>query len=98
MAKKDLRKVEHWFTRTMFNPNTEVKMILAQEQAILKGQIQFEQIATFVREASADGRPIHEVELGLWKQLLCLGHAMLEGFLAGAGSGDLGPALEHEGR
>jgi ABC-type branched-subunit amino acid transport system substrate-binding protein len=63
MAKKDLRKVEHCFTRTMFNPNTEVKMILAQEQAILKGQIQFEQIATFVRQASADGQPIHEVEL-----------------------------------
>jgi hypothetical protein len=82
----------------MFNPNTEVKMILAQEQAILKGQTQFEQIATFVRQASADGQPIHEVELSLWRQLLGLGHAMLEGFLAGAGSGDLGPALEHEGR
>jgi hypothetical protein len=82
----------------MFNPNTEVKMILAQEQAILKGQTQFEQIAAFVRQANAEGQPIHEVEIGLWKQLLCLGHAMLEGFIAGAGSGDLGPALEHEGR
>jgi hypothetical protein len=98
IAKKDLRKVEHWFTRTMFNPNTEVKMILAQEQAILKGKTQFEHIAAFVRQASAAGQPIHEVELGLWKQLLLLGHAMLEGFIAGAGSGDLGPALEHEGR
>jgi len=45
IAKKDLRKVEHWFTKTMFNPLKEVNMILAQEQAILKGQTQFEQIA-----------------------------------------------------
>jgi len=73
-------------------------MILAQEQAILKGQTQFEQIAAFVREASRDGRPIHQVELGLWERLLSLGHIMLEGFLAGVGSGDLGPTLEHEGR
>jgi len=73
-------------------------MILAQEQAILKGQTEFEQMAAFVRRASADGRSIHDVELGLWKQLLGVGHAMMEGFIAGAGTGDLGPELEHEGR
>jgi len=73
-------------------------MILAQEQAILKGKTQFEQISAFVRQASGDGRPIHQVELQLWEKLLSLGHAMLEGFVAGVGSGDLGPTLEQQGR
>src|SRR3954470_13216765 len=82
----------------MFNPITEVVMILAQERALLKGQTEFEQIAAFVRESSREARPIHQVERGLWERLLSLGHAMLEAHLAGAGTGDLGPTLEHEGR
>jgi hypothetical protein len=73
-------------------------MILAQEQAILKGETQFEQIVAFVRQSSRDGRAIHEVERSLWQQLLSVGHAMLDGFVKGQGTGDLGPALEHEGR
>ncbi len=73
-------------------------MILAQEQAILKGQTQFEQIASFVRQAGRDGLPIHEVERGLWERLLGLGHTMLEEHVTSQGTGDLGPTLEHEGR
>lgn len=73
-------------------------MILAQERAILKGQDQFEQIAAFVRDASRDARPIHEVERGLWTRLLSLGHAMLDAYVKGCGTGDVGPDLEHEGR
>jgi len=73
-------------------------MILTQEQAILKGQTQFEQIALFVRQASWEGRSIHEVERGLWEQLLRLGHTLLNQYVTEQGTGDLGPTLEHEGR
>jgi len=73
-------------------------MIMAQEQAILKGQKQFEQMVAFVRQASGQGQPIHQVERGLWERLLSLGRVMLESYVQGQGSGDLGPTLEHEGR
>ena len=73
-------------------------MIMAQEQAILKGQEQFDQIVAFVRQASRDGRPIHQTERGLWEQLRGLGRTMLESYVQGQGTGDVGPTLEHEGR
>ena len=73
-------------------------MILAQEESFLKGKIQFEQIVAFVRQASEDGRTIHEVEGDLWKQVRSLGLAMLDAHVKGQGTGDLGPTLEHEGR
>jgi hypothetical protein len=73
-------------------------MILAQEQAILKGEKQFEQLVAFVRQASRDGRTIEQVERGLWERLRSVGLCMLEGYVQGQGTGDLGPTLEHEGR
>ena len=36
-------------------------MIMTQEQAILKGQRQFGEMATFVQQAARDGRPIEQV-------------------------------------
>jgi hypothetical protein len=73
-------------------------MILAQEQAILKGQQQFQQMAEFVRQASRDGRAIHEVERSLWEQTRRMGLSLMEAFVRGAGAGDLGPTLQHQGR
>jgi hypothetical protein len=73
-------------------------MIMAQEQAILKGQNQFNQVVEFVRRASRDGRPIHEVEQGLWERLRSVGHAMLEAYVQGQGTGDVGPTLEYQDR
>ena len=73
-------------------------MILAQEQAFLKGQSQFDQIVAFVRQASRDGCPIHRVEQDLWKQLLGLGLMMLNAHVTGQGTGDVGPTLEYEGQ
>lgn len=73
-------------------------MILAQEQEILKGHQQYQQMAEFVRHASRDGRPIHEVERGLLEQMRRIGLNLMVGFVAGSGTGDLGPTLEHEGR
>lgn len=73
-------------------------MILAQEQAILKGEKQFEQIVAFVRQASGDGRAIDQVERGLWERLRSVGLCMLEAFVQGQGTGNMGPTLEYEGR
>jgi hypothetical protein len=73
-------------------------MILAQEQAILKGEKQFEQIVAFVRQASGDGRAIDQVERGLWERLRSVGLCMLEGFVLGQGTGNMGSTLEYEGR
>ena len=73
-------------------------MIMAQEQAILKGRKQFDEMAAFVRRASRDGRPIDEVERGLWASLLAMGRSLLEGYVAGHGPGDVGATLAYEGR
>ncbi len=73
-------------------------MILSAEQGFLKGRDQFDQMVAFVRTAAADGRAIDAVERGLWGRLLALGHAMLGAFVAGVGTGDLGPTVEHGGR
>lgn len=73
-------------------------MIMTQEQAILKGQAQLEELAAFVRRASRDGRPIDEVERALWQSMLDLGHTLMVGYVAGVGPGDMGETLAYEGR
>ena len=73
-------------------------MILTQEQAILKGQVQLEEMVAFVRRASRGGRPIDEVERDLWHSVLALGRALLTGYVAGVGPGDMGEMLAYEGR
>ena len=73
-------------------------MMMAQEQAILKGREQFERMVAMVRLAAEQGRAIHEVEKDLWHGVLTLGRALLEGFVQEQGTGDLGPTLAHEGR
>ena len=40
-------------------------MIMSQEQLILKGQGQLEEMASFVRTAARDGRPIDEGSVDL---------------------------------
>jgi len=73
-------------------------MMMAQEQAILKGREQFDRMVAMVRRASEQGREIHQVEKDLWQGVLQLGLVLLEGFVQGQGTGDLGPTLEQEGR
>jgi hypothetical protein len=73
-------------------------MIMAQEQAILKGQVQLEELAAFVRRASREGRPINEVERELWSSMLALGHVMLAGYVAGVAPGDMGETLAYQGQ
>ena len=73
-------------------------MIIAQEQAILKGQVQLEEMARFVRQAAQNGRPIDQVERGLWPALLRLGHTLLTSYVEGVGPGEVGDSLVYEGR
>jgi hypothetical protein len=73
-------------------------MIMAQERMILKGQAQLEEMAAFVRRCARDGRPMDQVERGLWSSLLALGHTLLRGYVEGVGPGDIGDTLILEGR
>src|SRR5271167_1901413 len=51
------------------------------------------QIETLLAKALADGRPVHEVEGGLWDLALQIGQRALSTFLDVHGTGDLGPAV-----
>ena len=73
-------------------------MILMEEQAILKGRTQFERLVALVQEGAAKGRTIDRVERDLWYGLLTLGRMLLEAFVSGQGTGDLGPTLPWQGR
>jgi len=73
-------------------------MIMTQERMILKGQAQLDEMVAFVRRAAKDGRPIDQVERGLWSSLLRLGHTLLVGYVEGVGRGDIGDTLMHEER
>ncbi len=66
-------------------------MIMTQEQAFLKANTQLEALKDLVQQAHAAGERIDQVERGLLKQLLELGHLLLTAFVAAAGDGDEGP-------
>ena len=69
-------------------------MIMAQEEALLKGREQFDQMVELIRQASHDGQRIDTVERDLMRRLLGLGHTLLSLFVARQGDGDLGPTTQ----
>jgi hypothetical protein len=73
-------------------------MIMSQEIALLKAKEEFQKIEETIRQATIQGKRIDVVEENLWDQMLSLGRLMLTSFVAGQGTGDLGPTLEYEGR
>ena len=73
-------------------------MIMAQENALLKAKEEFQKIEETIRQATIQGKRIDVVEENLWEQMLSLGRLMMTSFVAGQGTGDLGPTLEYEGR
>jgi len=73
-------------------------MIMVQERVILKRQVQLDEMVAFVQQAAEDGRPIDEVERGLWQSLLALGHTLLASYVEMVGPGDVGDALVYDGR
>ena len=72
--------------------------MIAKEEAILKAQTQFDEMIDLVRRAPATNSTIDQVERDLWGRLLAVGRAMLDGYVAGYDTGDLGPTVEHQGR
>jgi hypothetical protein len=73
-------------------------MIMSQEIALLKAKEEFQKIEETIRQATIQGTRIDVVEENLWDQMLGLGRLLLTSFVAGQGTGDLGPTLEYEGR
>jgi hypothetical protein len=51
------------------------------------------ELEAFLKESYQSGRPIHEVERGIWKQLLEMGRCCLAQLLALHGSGDMGETV-----
>jgi hypothetical protein len=47
----------------------------------------------FVQKAAEMGKPVHEVELGIWESVLALGRQTLDQFLRMQGTGDVGETL-----
>jgi len=70
-------------------------MIMSQEQLILKGKAQFEQLLTLVQTGKV---PLDQLESNLFAGLLALGRSLLEAYIAGRGTGDVGPTVSWEGR
>ena len=73
-------------------------MMMAQEQAILNGQIELKQLTEYLRQAGERGERIDIVERHTHESLRRIGLAMVQGFVAGQGSGDVGETLEYQGR
>jgi hypothetical protein len=70
---------------SMADPVSALKMEL-QQNAV-------PQIVELLTKARQDGRPIHEVENGLWDLLLQLGRSCLSAFLDSHGTGDVGETV-----
>ena len=52
------------------------------------------EVASFVRQAAADGMPAHEVERGVWQRVLAMGRQATGHFLRMQGDGDVGETVE----
>jgi hypothetical protein len=69
--------------------------MIAQEQHADKVEVvgRLEQLRQFVHDEARRGTAAHEVELGLFRRLMSLGHDLLGEFFAKQGSGDVGQQL-----
>ena len=67
------------------DPLTVLKMELTQDIV--------PQISDLLTAARADGRPLHEVERGLWDLVLQIGRQSLGAFLASHATGDVGETV-----
>jgi hypothetical protein len=71
-------------------------MNIAEPLSVLKKELLeniVPQILDLVHAALSDGRPLHQVEEGLWDLALQLGHKSLGAFLTSHGTGDLGATM-----
>lgn len=71
-------------------------MSIADSLTVLKMELQqtaVPQIIDWLSSSIQDGRPLHEVESGLWDLLLQVGHQALAALLERHGTGDLGETV-----
>jgi hypothetical protein len=71
-------------------------MSMTREQDVFKGenlQEQFDDFQDFVRTSARAGRPIHEVERGMWQRLLRIGREGLGLFIHMQGDGNVGETV-----
>ena len=69
--------------------------MIAQERHADNSEMvdQMDELQQFVQVAARDGMAAHEVERGLYRRLMSLGHELLGEFFARQGSGDIGQQL-----
>ena len=69
--------------------------MITQERHLDKSELvdQMAELQQFVHDAARDGTAAHEVEHGLFRRLLSLGHDFLSKFFSLQGSGDIGQQL-----
>lgn len=72
--------------------------MIAQEKAWIEVREEFDQLLKYAQRAAQRGRPMHETEEKLWEGMLKTGLAMLKGFVAAQGTGDVGECVVVEGR
>lgn len=73
--------------------------MIAQSESLGKAEAVFREMVRFVETASvSEELRMDEVERGLFDRALALGFHLLEEFAAGAGDGDHGESVEHEGK
>jgi hypothetical protein len=75
---------------SMFSGRKEAIMIFTPEQALLKAQVDLQDLISFAHQAATEGLRIDQVERDLMRRLLALGLNLLKLFLADHGDGDLG--------
>ncbi len=70
-------------------------MMMTSETDVLKHEkpALLTNLQSFVQQSARAGSAIHEVELGLWRQLLALGLQLLGQFVALQGTGDVGETV-----
>lgn len=69
--------------------NVADPITLAQQQL----QETVDRCLGLVDVAVRDGQPVHELESGVWRQILRLGHDLLGSFFARCGNGDMGETI-----
>jgi hypothetical protein len=70
-------------------------MSIVPQAEVFRQQIQetVSKLDTFVEAAAREGKAVHEVEKGLWQELLRLGYQCLGHFFALLGDGDMGETV-----
>lgn len=71
---------------------------LTQEEFFLKAQTEFTELVQTIEQHSKDGVRIDQAEREIYSRMLAVSHALLSGFVAGAGDGDEGPSVENGGK